>query len=334
MSLERLHDEEMVDITIIGSGPAGLFAAFYAGMRKSTVKVIESMPQLGGQLAAIYPEKYIYDVAGFPQIRAQELVDRLVEQCKRFNPQFFLDEKVLKVEKIGQEYFEITTTRQVHRSRTIIITPGSGAFEPRKLSLAGAEKYEESNLFYFVKDLQKFAGQKVLINGGGDSAVDWANMLQPIADRVTIIHRRNQFRAHETSVEKMRESGVQVLTPREIHSFSGDKRIEKVEIIDRKAGIVEELEVDAVIVNFGFVSSLGPIQEWGLEIKNGKVVVNSRMETNIPGIYAAGDITTYPGKINLIAVGFGEAPIAVNNAKIFIDPQSRLQPSHSSSMKF
>lgn len=334
MSLERLHDKEMLDITIIGGGPAGLFAAFYAGMRNSTVKLIESMPQLGGQLAAIYPEKYIYDVAGFPQIRAQELVNRLMEQCKRFNPQFCLNEKVLKVEKIGQKCFEITTTRQLHRTRTIIITAGSGAFEPRKLPLEEAEKYEGTNLFYFVKDLQQFAGKRVLINGGGDSAVDWANMLQPIADQVTLIHRRNQFRAHETSVEKMRQSGVQVLTPREIHSLSGDKRIEKVKILDRKAGIIEELEVDAVIVNFGFVSSLGPIQEWGIEIVNGKIMVNSRMETNIPGIYAAGDIATYPGKVNLIAVGFGEAPIAINNAKLFIDPQSHLQPGHSSSMKF
>ncbi|SFS43031.1 NAD(P)/FAD-dependent oxidoreductase [Marininema halotolerans] len=325
-------DSDVSEITIIGGGPTGLFAAFYAGMRKSTVKVIESMPQLGGQLSALYPEKYIYDVAGFPRVRAQELVDNLIEQCKLFEPTFCVDEKVLHIEKNSNNLFEITTDKQVHLSQSVIITAGCGAFEPRKLSITGAEKYEGTNLHYFVTDLDRFRGRNVLIAGGGDSAVDWANMLEPIASSVTIIHRRDQFRAHETSVDTMRNSSVNIITPREIMALHGEENIEKAVISDRKQNIVEELPVDDVIVSYGFVSSLGPIQEWGLAIEKGSILVNSRMETNIPGIYAAGDIASYPGKVKLIAVGFGEAPTAVNNAKQYIDPEARLQPGHSSNM--
>ncbi|MFD1425812.1 NAD(P)/FAD-dependent oxidoreductase [Kroppenstedtia sanguinis] len=326
------QNPEVTEITIIGGGPTGLFAAFYAGMRNSSVKLIESLPQLGGQLSALYPEKYIYDVAGFPKVSAQELVDQLVEQCKLFDPVFCLDEKVLSLEKNGEGIFEITTDRGVHRSQSVIITAGVGAFEPRKLKIPGAEQYEGKNLHYFVRDLQQFKGKKVLIAGGGDSAVDWANMLEPIAKQVTIIHRRDKFRAHESSVHQMMNSHVQVSTPREILAIHGENRIEKVVIGDPKQDLTEELEVDDVIVSFGFVSSLGPIKDWGLEIEKGSIIVNSRMETNIAGIYAAGDIATYPGKVKLIAVGFGEAPTAVNNAKQFIDPKARLQPGHSSNM--
>ncbi|MDN4595497.1 NAD(P)/FAD-dependent oxidoreductase [Polycladomyces subterraneus] len=324
---------EIMDITIIGGGPVGLFAAFYAGMRQASVKIIESMPQLGGQLSALYPEKYIYDVAGFPKVRAQELINNLIEQANLFNPVYCLEEKVLNVVKNEDGIFELTTNIGLHLSRTVIITAGCGAFEPRKLNIPGAEKFKGKNLFYFVNDLNQFRNQDVLIAGGGDSAVDWALMLEPIANSVTLIHRRDTFRAHEHSVEQMKKSSVRIITPREIQSLHGEEHIEKVVIVDKKAGVTEELQVDALIVSFGFVSSLGPIKEWGLHIENGGIVVNSRMETNIPGIYAAGDIATYPGKVKLIAVGFGEAPTAVNNAKQFMDPSARLQPGHSSSMK-
>jgi thioredoxin reductase len=324
---------EIMDITIIGGGPVGLFAAFYAGMRQASVKIIESMPQLGGQLSALYPEKYIYDVAGFPKVRAQELVQNLIEQANLFNPVYCLEEKVLHVVKNEDGIFELTTNKGLHLSRTVIITAGCGAFEPRKLNIPGAEKYEGKNLLYFVNNLNQFRDQDVLIAGGGDSAVDWALMLEPIAKSVTLIHRRDTFRAHEHSVERMKKSSVRIITPREIQSLHGEERIEKVVIVDKKTGSTEELHVDALIVSFGFVSSLGPIKEWGLHIENGGIVVNSRMETNIPGIYAAGDIATYPGKVKLIAVGFGEAPTAVNNAKQYLDPSARLQPGHSSNMK-
>lgn len=328
-----LNKHEVTDITIIGGGPTGLFATFYAGMRQASVKLIESLPQLGGQLAALYPEKYIYDVAGFPKVCAQKLVDQLIEQARLFQPTFCLGEKVLNVNKKEERLFEIETQKGIHLSRSIIITAGNGAFEPRKLTLPNAEKYESTNLHYFVKNLDSFRDQRVLIAGGGDSAVDFALMLKAVAKSVTVIHRRNKFRAHEHSVEKMKQSDVHIITPREIESLSGDDRIEQVTIVDKKSGIQETLDIDALIVSFGFVSSLGPIKDWGLQIEKGGIRVNSKMETNIPGIYAAGDIATYPGKVKLIAVGFGEAPTAVNNAKQYLDPQARLQPGHSSNLQ-
>ncbi|TVY08503.1 NAD(P)/FAD-dependent oxidoreductase [Paenibacillus cremeus] len=324
---------ETVDIIIIGGGPAGMFAAFYGGMRQATVKLIESMPQLGGQLAALYPEKYIYDVAGFPKVTAQELVNNLDKQMKHFPIDIRLEEKVLGVEKKDERLFEVTTDKGVHQSKSVIITGGVGAFEPRKLELPEAVRYEKANLHYFVSDLNKFKGQKVLISGGGDSAVDWSLMLEPIAEKVTLIHRRDKFRAHEHSVENLMNSKVEVLTPKEIKSLHGDTSIEKVTLADIKSGEETIIDVDAVIVNFGFVSSLGPIAEWGLSIDNGSIIVDSRMETSIPGIFAAGDITTYPGKLKLIAVGFGEAPTAINNAKVYFDPTAKLSPGHSSNMK-
>lgn len=325
--------ETITDIVIIGGGPAGMFAAFYGGMRQASVTIIESMPQLGGQLSALYPEKYIYDVAGFPKVTAQELIDSLKQQMDHFNPQVCLEEKVLQVVKKDERLFEIVTDRGVHKAKAVIITAGVGAFEPRRLELPEAAAYEKTNLHYFVSDLQRFKGQKVLISGGGDSAVDWALMLEPIAESVTLIHRRDKFRAHEHSVENLMKSKVNIVTPTEIVKLSGDGRIEQVTLQDVKTKQESVLDVDAVIVNFGFVSSIGPIAEWGFEIDGGSIVVDSRMETSVPGIFAAGDITTYPGKLKLIAVGFGEAPTAINNAKVYIDPEAKLSPGHSSNMK-
>lgn len=334
MNSQLVSQQDVVDILIIGGGPAGMFAAFYGGMRQASVRLIESMPQLGGQLAALYPEKYIYDVAGFPKVTAQELVNSLKKQMDHFNPDVRLEEKVLGVEKLDERLFAVTTDKGVHHAKSVIVTAGVGAFEPRRLELPEAAQYEKSNLHYFVSDLQQFKGQRVLISGGGDSAVDWALMLEPIAEQVTLIHRRDKFRAHEHSVEQLMNSKVQVITPTEITALHGDaSRIERVTLTNTKSKEAMELDVDAVIVNFGFVSSLGPISEWGLNIEGGSIIVDSRMETNIPGLFAAGDITTYPGKLKLIAVGFGEAPTAINNAKVYIDPSAKLSPGHSSSMK-
>ncbi|WP_168122116.1 NAD(P)/FAD-dependent oxidoreductase [Paenibacillus sp. HB172176] len=329
----KYSKEQPVDILIIGGGPSGLFAAFYGGMRQASVLLVESMPQLGGQLAALYPEKYIYDVAGFPKVTAQELVDRLKEQLSHFDTDIALEEKVLNVVKLDERLFEVATDRAVHYARSVIITGGVGAFEPRRLELIEAPRFERSNLHYFVSDLQQFKGQKVLISGGGDSAVDWSLMLEGIAEQVTLIHRRDKFRAHEHSVEALGQSKVQVITPAQLSALHGNERIEAVTLSDMKSGAELRLDVDAVIVNFGFVSSLGPIAEWGIDIEGGSIVVDTRMETSVPGIFAAGDITTYPGKLKLIAVGFGEAPTAINNAKVYVDPTAKLSPGHSSNMK-
>ncbi|MHA0856695.1 NAD(P)/FAD-dependent oxidoreductase [Paenibacillus sp. CMAA1364] len=332
MNSQPLADE-MTDIIIIGGGPAGMFAAFYCGMRQASVTIIESMPQLGGQLAALYPEKYIYDVAGFPKVTAQELVDNLQQQLDLFKPNLRLEEKVTSVIKKDERHFMVSTDQGEYHSKAVIITAGVGAFEPRKLELDGAGRFEKANLHYFVNDLHAFKGKKVLINGGGDSAVDWALMLEPIAEQVTLVHRRDKFRAHEHSVENLKSSKVHVITPTEITQLHGDEKITKVTLTNVKSKETQEIEVDDVIVNFGFISSLGPIEQWGIEIEGNSIMVDSRMETNIPGIFAAGDITTYLGKLKLIAVGFGEAPTAVNNAKVYIDPDAKLSPGHSSNMK-
>ncbi|MBE4907424.1 NAD(P)/FAD-dependent oxidoreductase [Bacillus luteolus] len=326
------EDQKVYDITIIGGGPAGLFTAFYGGMRQASVKIIESLPHLGGQLSALYPEKYIYDVAGFPKIRAQDLIDNLKEQMSKFEPTITLDQSVKTVQKQDNGVFKISTNRETHYSKTIIITAGNGAFQPRRLDLKNSTKFEQKNLHYFIDDLSQFSGKRVAVFGGGDSAVDWALMLEPIAEKVMLIHRRSKFRAHEHSVEKLLNSKVEVKTPFVPVELIGDDYISQVELQDAKGERRENLEVDAVIVNYGFVSSLGPIKDWGLEIEKNSIVVNSKMETSIEGIYAAGDICTYEGKVKLIACGFGEAPTAVNNAKAYIDPKARIQPMHSSSM--
>lgn len=327
------EDQKVYDITVIGGGPAGMFTAFYGGLRNASVKIIESLPQLGGQLATLYPEKYIYDVAGFPKVKAQDLVNSLKEQMDMFSPTVCLGQSVQNVEKLEDGSFKLTSDEEIHYSKAIIITGGVGAFQPRRLELESASKYEGINLHYFIDDMNKFAGQKVAILGGGDSAVDWALMLEPIAEKVTLIHRRDKFRAHESSVVQLKNSSVEIKTPFTAADIvCDDDSIKQLILQEVKGETQEAVDLDSLIVNYGFVSALGPIKNWGIEIEKNSIVVNSRMETNIPGIYAAGDITTYEGKVKLIATGFGEAPTAVSNAKAYIDPKARLQPMHSTSI--
>lgn len=327
------EDTKVYDITIVGGGPVGLFAAFYGGMRKSSVKIIESLPQLGGQLSTLYPEKYIYDIAGFPKIRAQELINGLKEQMSPFNPTICLEQIAQDLEIQEDGMLKLTTDKESHLSKTIIITAGNGAFQPRKLELPNAEKYENSNLHYFIDDLEKFRDKKVMICGGGDSAVDWALMLEPIAKEVILVHRREKFRAHEHSVEQLNNSYVKTKTPfAPVELIGSEDKIDAVILEKVKENTKEVIEVDDVIVNFGFISTLGAIKDWGLEIERNSIVVNSKMETNIPGVYAAGDVCTFDGKVKLIATGFGEAPTAVNNAKSYLDPKARTQPLHSTSL--
>lgn len=323
---------ETTDITIIGGGPVGMFTAFYAGMRQVSVKIIESLPQLGGQLTALYPEKYIYDIAGFPKVKSQELIHQLAEQMNQFDIQTCLEESAVNVVRGEDGILQLETNKRTHYSKTIIITAGNGAFQPRKLKLEGENKFGGANLHYSVQNLARFEGKKVIIFGGGDSAVDWALMLEPIADKVTIVHRRDQFRAHEHSVQQLEQSTVEILTPYIPIELLGDDRIEKVVIQHSKGDGLLGMEADEVLVNYGFVSSLGPIKDWGLDIEKNSIVVNSKMETNVAGIYAVGDICTYEGKVKLIATGFGEAPIAVSNAKVYLDPAAKLQTLHSTSL--
>ncbi|WP_339214156.1 NAD(P)/FAD-dependent oxidoreductase [Ornithinibacillus sp. FSL M8-0202] len=325
--------DKVFDVTIIGAGPAGLFTAFYGGMRQASVKIIESLPHTGGQLTALYPEKYIFDIAGFPKVRAQELVDNLEKQAQMFDPTIVLGQSIETVERLEDESFKLTSnTGEIHYTKTIIITAGNGAFQPRRLNINNSEDYEGINLHYYVKDMNRFKDKKVAILGGGDSAVDWALMLEPIAEKVSLVHRRNEFRAHEHSVEQLKNANVDILTPFAPTNITTSDKIEAILLEEVKGDRQIELEVDDVICNYGFISTLGPIKDWGLEIEKNSIVVNTKMETNIPGIYAAGDICTYPGKIKLIATGFGEGPTAINNAKQYIDPKARVQPKHSTSM--
>lgn len=328
------NEHKVSDITIIGGGPAGLFAAFYGGLRNASVTILESLPHLGGQLTALYPEKYIYDVAGFPKIKAQDLVDNLIEQMSLFETDVHLNSVVEKLEHLEDGTIKLTTSQGEHYTKAVIITAGNGAFAPKKLALPEAKKFESTNLHYYVDKMSKFEGKKVLVCGGGDSAVDWALMLEPIAEEVTLVHRRDKFRAHESSVTKLMNSSVNVKTPFvPMNLLSSGDRISSVILQKVKQEEVQEvIEVDEVLVNYGFSASLGPIKDWGLEIEKNSIVVNSKMETNLPGVYAAGDICTYDGKVKLIATGFGDAPTAVNNAMAYINPGTRVQPRHSTAI--
>lgn len=325
--------EELYDITIIGAGPAGLFTAFYGGMRQAKVKIIESLPQIGGQLAALYPEKYIYDVAGFTKIKAVDLVNNLEEQARFFDPTIVLEQAIETVERQEDETLKLTAkTGEVHYTKTMIITAGNGAFTPRRLNIDNSETFEGINLHYHVTDMNRFTDKNVVLLGGGDSAVDWAFMLEKIAKKVTLIHRRDQFRAHEHSVQQLKDSSVDLITPFAASGITASDKINQLTIQEVKGEKEITVDVDDIICNYGFISSLGPIKDWGIEIEKNSIVVNTKMETNIPGIYAAGDVTTYDGKVKLIVTGFGEGPTAVNNAMRYIDPKARVQPRHSTDM--
>src|SRR5690625_5218784 len=244
--------DKIYDITIIGAGPAGLFTAFYGGMRQASVKLIESLPHTGGQLTALYPEKYIYDVAGFPKIRAQELINNLEEQLKLFDSTLILDETIEKVEKLEDATFKLTAVNgNIHFSKVIIITAGNGAFEPRRLNIKNCERFEAANLHYFVKDINRYKNEHVVILGGGDSAVDWALMLEPIAEKVTLIHRRNEFRAHEHSIEQLKNSTVEMLTPFVPTDIEGEDKIERLVLQETRGDEIIKLDVDSVICKIG-----------------------------------------------------------------------------------
>jgi thioredoxin reductase (NADPH) len=331
---DHSHTQSTVDVAIIGAGPTGLFAAFYAGLRQMSIKLIDSLEILGGQLTTLYPEKYIYDVGGFPKVLSKDLANGLVEQAMQYHPQVALGEQVKQLTfDESDKTYRLETSKGAHASRSIIIAAGVGAFQAKTLGLPNAAGYEGRGLHYFVKDLQSFKGKRILIVGGGDSAVDWANMLAPIAGKVTLIHRRDQFRAHEDSVLKMRQTPTCIKCFYELKSIAGNGRLERAVIYDNRSKAEETVEVDDVLVNIGFVNSLGPIKNWGLQIEGNAIKVDSMMQTSRPGIFAAGDICTYPGKLKLIATGFGEACTAVNYAKHYLDPSANIFPGHSSNMK-
>ena len=330
--------QETKDITIIGGGPTGLFALFYAGMRGVTAQIIDALPEAGGQLTALYPEKYIFDVAGIPQVLAKDLVKSLVEQAARFQQPIHLTQRVTGLEQDGNQFVLVTETNRFS-TRAIILAAGIGAFSPRRLPQRCAEPWYGRGIYDVVTDPEQFRDRRVLIIGGGDSAFDWGTQLLKRASRVTLAHRSDRFRAHDATVAEYRaavDSGrAELYTFHELHDIecrNGGERFSHVVLRDIKAKSTRDLEVDVVLPMLGFVSDMGAIGEWGLTIEKDEIVVNSQMETGRPGIYAAGDVTTYPGKLKLIATGFGEAATAVNQAVHWIYPDKKVAPGHSSNM--
>jgi thioredoxin reductase (NADPH) len=330
---------DVKDITIIGAGPTGLFAGFYAGMRGASFRLIDNLDQLGGQLTALYPEKYIFDVAGFPKILAKDLVKGLADQALQWKPDVQLGEKVvgLRTEQAnGAPMFVVTTDRDAYPSRTVLIAGGIGAFTPRKLPLKDGDRWLGKGLYDRVLNPKEFAGRRVLIVGGGDSAFDWAVNLHGTARSILMIHRRDGFRAHHATIEQVKalsaKGEMELRTFWELRAIHGSDQVERVTIVNSQTKTEETIEIDCVLPQLGFVSSLGAIASWGLDIEKGDIRVSQIMETNIPGIFAAGDITTYPGKLKLIATGVSEACIAVNHAVHILHPEKKIEPGHSSNL--
>ncbi len=318
--------EDIFDVTIVGGGPVGLFTAFYSGMRELKTKVIEYLPYLGGKVPYFYPEKIIRDVGGVKQASGEAFTKELIEQAMTFDPTIVLEEQVVAMEKRQDGIFQLTSHNGAkHYTRTIILATGFGALKSVKLDLTQAAAFENQSLFYSIHKLSEYSGKKVLISGGGNSAVDWANELEPIAAKVMLVYRKPKFTGIESSITQMMDSAVEVLQPYEIVNLQGQAgQLNRVTVKQVETGEMNELEVDACIVNHGFQIDLGPIAAWGMEMKDGMVTVDSSMSTSIPGIFAVGDIAVYPHKLGLIAGGFNEGPIAVNQVKQFITPEEPL----------
>jgi thioredoxin reductase (NADPH) len=316
-----------VDVAIVGAGPTGLFAAYYAGFRGLSTAVVDALPEAGGQITAMYPEKQIFDVAGFPSIRGRDLIANLVEQAAQFEPTYLLGTHAETLTySDGRPVLGLAGEEPLHCG-AVVVTGGIGSFTPRPLP--AADRFTGDGVVYFVRRLDDLAHQDVLIVGGGDSAFDWALSLAPIAKSVTLVHRRDRFRAHAATVARVRGLPVRVVVNAQVTRLTGGARVTVAEIT-HKGGEVETVPVDTVLAALGFTADLGPLAKWGLALDKRHVLVDTTMATNLPRVFAAGDIAEYPGKVRLIATGFGEAATAVNNAAVVIDPSAHVFPGHSS----
>ncbi|QGQ95912.1 NAD(P)/FAD-dependent oxidoreductase [Paenibacillus psychroresistens] len=317
-----MQENELFDVTIIGGGPAGMYAAFYGGMRNMKIKLIEGTGELGGFLHT-YSEKTIWDVGGIPPIRCDKLIGWLAQQARTFEPTLVFNQNVIELQNQTDGSFVLkTNTGESHYTRTIILATGRGIVELQKLEIEGANRYELTNLYYTVQDLNSFRGKHILISGGGDSAVDWAIELAEVARKITVVHRKRDFRAMERNVETLKEI-ADIRTPYEIVRLHGDNdTIHSATIahVERQDSVV--LDIDAVIVSHGFRSNYGTLHDLGFVIDDGVLAVNDQTETDVPGIYAAGDCTTYKSKVRLIAGAFNDAILAINSAKRYLDPEA------------
>ena len=316
-----------VDLLIVGAGPVGLFGAYYAGVRTLSTAVLDSLEEPGGQITAMYPEKAIFDVAGFPAIRGRELVEQLVAQAAPFSPNYLLGHQAVGLERGSDGTFVVTSSKDVRiECRAIVIAGGIGTFTPRPIPTGG--EYLGRGLVHFVPDPSAYVGQDIVVVGGGDSALDWALMLESIGKSVTVVHRRAEFRAHPHSVELLKASTVTMLTDAQVAAVRGADTIVEVDV--DVAGEIKTLPCDKLVAALGFTANLGPLMEWGIEIRKRQIVVDTMGRTSVPGIYAAGDIVDYEGKVKLIATGFGEVATAVNNIAAYLNPSVSAFPGHLS----
>lgn len=318
------------DILIIGAGPCGLFTVFEAGLLKLRCHLIDYLPQPGGQLSEIYPKKPIYDIPGIPSVLAGDLVNDLMKQSAPFHPGFTLGERAEIIEKVDNEQFRVTTNKgTVHQAPIIAIAGGLGCFEPRKPNLENLLKFEDHGVDYIIKDPEKFRNKRVVLAGGGDSALDWTIFLADLAQEVTLVHRRNSFRGALDSVEKVeqlaKEGKVNLIKESEVTALTGEAELTSVRITARNSDHQEHIETDYFLPLFGLSPKLGPIKEWGLDLGKEAIEVNTfDYQTNVPGIYAIGDINTYPGKLKLILCGFHEATLMVQSAYKRLNPDKKL----------
>ena len=316
-----------VDVLVVGAGPSGLYAAYYAGFRGLSVAIIDGLADAGGQITALYPEKLIFDVAGFPAVKGKDLVQELVTQAAPFGPQYLLNEHADSYTDHGDHVEIGTGSGTTIAAKAVIVTGGIGTFTPRPLP--GGQDWEGRGLEYIVPTYLPYAGKRVVVVGGGDSAVDWALGLEGVAESVTLVHRRPEFRAHAHSVKLLKDSSIEVLTPLSPVSINGGGRLESMTLRDVKTKEHRELSCEAIVAALGFTADISPLEAWGLTVHERHILVDTSMATNLPRVFAAGDITEYPGKVRLISVGFGEAATAVNNAATVVDPEATVFPGHS-----
>ncbi|NYH80187.1 thioredoxin reductase (NADPH) [Actinopolyspora biskrensis] len=316
-----------VDVLIVGAGPTGLYAAYYAGFRGLTSALVDSLPEPGGQVTAMYPEKRIFDVAGFPEVRGKDLVGALVEQAGRYEPTYLLGRYATELSEAPEGFTVELGDGTSVRTGAVLVTAGIGEFTPRPLP--AADGWLDKGVVHFIPELGVHSGRDVVVVGGGDSAFDWALALHPVARSVTLVHRRARFRAQAGLIQEVERLGVPLITEAEVFEIRGDEHgVREVEL-ELGDGERRVLTAQTVVAALGFTADLGSIESWGMELEKRSIKVDTTMRTTREGIYAAGDIATYPGKVKLIATGFGEAATAINNIAVELDPRARLFPGHS-----